>query len=490
MVALIFTDPNSWWSMDGSTREFKQSVGLLDATMIVAGSMIGSGIFIVSAEISRNVGGAGILIAMWLLAGVVTVIAATSYGELSAMFPKAGGMYVYLREAFSPIVGFLYGWTFFTMIQTGTIAAVGVAFAKYTAYLFPAVGEENILFTLSGFSIRASQLLSISVIILLTYINSRGVKNGVIVQTTLTVVKIGSLVLLIGCGFLFGADQKVWDANWANAWSLSSMSNLSGNIELTALSGLAAFGAIAIAMKGTLFSCDSWHNVSFIAGEIKNPRKNIGLSLLLGTLIVTVVYLLANIMYLAVIPMDQVAFAKSDRVGVVAAEIIFGSAGTTMIAIMIMISTFGCNNGLIMAGARVYYTMAKDRLFFAKAGVLNKFSVPQTALWVQGVLASLWCLSGKYGDLLDMVSFVVVLFYMITIIGIFILRKQRPEITRPYKAFGYPILPFVYIAMGITFCVLLIIFKPTYTWPGLIITLAGIPIYYVAMAQKKKNTTA
>jgi APA family basic amino acid/polyamine antiporter len=476
--------------MDGSTREFKQSVGLLDATMIVAGSMIGSGIFIVSAEISRNVGGAGILIAMWLLAGVVTVIAATSYGELSAMFPKAGGMYVYLREAFSPLVGFLYGWTFFTIIQTGTIAAVGVAFAKYTAYLFPAVGEENILFTLSGFSIRASQLLSIAVIILLTYINSRGVKNGVIVQTTLTVVKIASLVLLIGCGFLFGADQKVWDANWANAWSLSSMSNLSGNIELTALSGLAAFGAIAIAMKGTLFSCDSWHNVSFIAGEIKNPRKNIGLSLLLGTLIVTVVYLLANIMYLAVIPMDQVAFAKSDRVGVVAAEIIFGSAGTITIAIMIMISTFGCNNGLIMAGARVYYTMAKDRLFFAKAGELNANNVPANSLWMQCLWTSVLCLTGKYNELLALVMFGVLIFYVLTILGIFVLRKKRPEIPRPYKAFGYPVLPALYIITASGLALLLLIFEMNFTLPGLAIILLGIPVYHFLMRRKDQPVEA
>jgi basic amino acid/polyamine antiporter, APA family len=473
--------------MQDSPREFKQSIGLLDATMVVAGSMIGSGIFIVSAEITRHVGGAGILIAMWLLAGVVTVIAATSYGELSAMFPKAGGMYVYLREAFSPLVGFLYGWTFFTIIQTGTIAAVGVAFAKYTAYLIPAAGEENVLLTLGGFSIRASQLLSIAIIVLLTYINSRGVKNGVAVQTTLTVVKIASLVLLIGCGFIFGADQNVWDANWKNAWSLSSITNVGGGIEYTTLTGLAVFGAIAIAMKGTLFSCDSWHNVSFIAGEVKNPKRNIGLSLLLGTIIVTVVYLLANFMYLAVIPLRDIAFAKSDRVGVVAAELIFGSAGTYMIAVMIMISTFGCNNGLIMAGARVYYTMAKDRLFFAKAGNLNVNNVPATSLWMQCIWASLLCLTGKYNELLALVMFGVLIFYVLTILGIFVLRKKKPDIVRPYKAFGYPVLPALYILTASALALLLLIFEMNFTLPGLAIILLGIPVYHFLM---RKNDNA
>jgi APA family basic amino acid/polyamine antiporter len=473
--------------MQDSPREFKQSIGLLDATMVVAGSMIGSGIFIVSAEITRHVGGAGILIAMWLLAGVVTVIAATSYGELSAMFPKAGGMYVYLREAFSPLVGFLYGWTFFTIIQTGTIAAVGVAFAKYTAYLIPAAGEENVLLTLGGFSIRASQLLSIAIIVLLTYINSRGVKNGVAVQTTLTVVKIASLVLLIGCGFIFGADQNVWDANWKNAWSLSSITDAGSGIEYTTLTGLAVFGAIAIAMKGTLFSCDSWHNVSFIAGEVKNPKRNIGLSLLLGTVIVTVVYLLANFMYLAVIPLRDIAFAKSDRVGVVAAELIFGSAGTYMIAVMIMISTFGCNNGLIMAGARVYYTMAKDRLFFAKAGNLNASNVPATSLWMQCVWASLLCLTGKYNELLALVMFGVLIFYVLTILGIFVLRKKKPDIVRPYKAFGYPVLPALYSLTASALALLLLIFEINFTLPGLAIILLGIPVYHFLV---RKNDNA
>jgi len=471
--------------MEESSREFKQRVGLLDATMVVAGSMIGSGIFIVSAEVTRHVGGAGLLLSMWMLAGVVTIIAALSYGELSSMFPKAGGMYIYLREAFGPLVGFLYGWTFFTIIQTGTIAAVGVAFAKFTAYLFPVVGEENILVTLGSFSIKASQLLSIGVILLLTYINSRGIKNGVFVQTTLTLIKIASILLLIVCGFALGADQQVWNANWKDAWVLSSITDMGSGVDVTSLTGLAAFGAIAIAMKGTLFSCDSWHNVSFIAGEVKNPKRTIALSLLFGTTIVTIVYVLTNIMYLAVVPLHDIAFAKSDRVGVVAAELIFGPAGTMVIAVMIMVSTFGCNNGLIMAGARVYYTMAKDRLFFAKAGELNKHHVPAQSLWMQGAWASLLCLTGKYNELLALVMFGVLIFYALTILGIFVLRKKKPALPRPYKAFGYPVLPTLYIIVALGLAGLLLIFEVSYTLPGLGIILLGIPVYYGMM---RRNT--
>lgn len=476
---LWFTEPNR---MEETKQEFKPRLGLLDATMIVAGSMIGSGIFIVSSEIARSVGGAGYLIGMWVLTGVITVIAAVSYGELSAMFPRAGGMYVYLREAYGPLIGFLYGWTFFTIIHTGTIAAVGVAFAKFTAYLLPAVGEENILFTAGDFQLKASQLVAIGVIVLLTWINSRGVKEGAFLQTFLTIVKILSLAGLIVCGFVWGADSAVWNANWQNAWSLHSLSiGNTDEIVTTALTGLAFFGAMAVAMKGALFSSDSWHSITSIAGEVKNPQRNIGLSLLLGTLIVTVIYVLTNLMYLAVIPLPEIAFAKSDRVGVVAAEYIFGASGTTVIAIMIMISTFGCNNGLILSGARVFYTMATDQLFFKKAGVLNKASVPANSLWMQCTWASLLCLTGKYNDLLALVIFGVLIFYVLTILGIYILRKRRPDMPRPYKAFGYPVLPALYILVASALAILLLIFESQYTLPGLIVILLGIPVYYMAM---------
>jgi APA family basic amino acid/polyamine antiporter len=471
--------------MDGTQRTFKRNIGLLDATMVVAGSMIGSGIFIVSSEITRNVGSAGMLLSMWLLAGVVTIIAALSYGELSAMYPKAGGMYVYLREAYNPLVGFLYGWTFFTIIQTGTIAAVGVAFAKFTSYILPGVGEENILLSFGGISIAASQLLSIAVILFLTFINTRGVKNGVVIQTTLTFIKIISILGLVFFGFMWGADRAVWDANWKDAWNFTALVSDGSTVTTVPLMGLAAMGAIAVAMKGSLFSCDSWHNVSFIAGEIKNPKRNIGMSLVLGTVIVTGLYTLVNIMYLAVVPIHQIAFAKSDRIGVVAAELIFGSSGTILIAVMIMISTFGCNNGLILAGARVYYTMAHDKLFFHKAGLLNKYSVPSNSLWMQGVWASVLCLTGKYNDLLALVIFGVLIFYTLTILGIFILRRTQPDIERPYKAFGYPVLPALYILTATVLAALLLLVETSFTLPGLAIILSGVPVYYLILNKKK-----
>lgn len=455
---------------------FKPSLSLLDATMIVAGSMIGSGIFIVSADITRNTGSAGWLMAVWLITGFMTLAAALSYGELSAMFPKAGGQYTYLKEAYNPLIGFLYGWSFFAVIQTATIAAVAVAFAKFTAYIFPVFSEEHILFTAGFLKISAAQLLSIVVIALLSFINSKGIQSGKIIQTSFTLVKLLSLFSLIIAGLIV-FKKDVWNANWQDAWNLHKL-NKDGSTESYLTMG--AFGAIAAAMVGSIFSSDSWNNVTFIAGEIKNPKRNIGLSLFLGTFIVTLIYICTNLVYTAVLPLQGIASAPNDRVGVAASEMIFGNSGTIIIALMIMVSTFGCNNGLILAGARVYYTMANDGLFFKKAGVLNKNAVPGYALIMQCIFASLWSLSGKYGDLLDMISFVVVCFYMLTIAGIFILRKKRPDAERPYKAFGYPVLPIIYIIMGISFCLLLIIYKPAFTWPGLIITLTGIPIYFIA----------
>lgn len=458
-----------------NTTQFKPSLKLLDATMIVAGSMIGSGIFIVSADITRNVGSTGWLMVVWLITGFMTIAAALSYGELSAMFPKAGGQYVYLKKAYNPLVAFLFGWSFFSVIQTATIAAVAVAFAKFTAYLFPYFSEDVIVLKSGLLSITRAQLLSLLVIILLTFINTRGIQSGKRIQTIFTITKLLSLFGLILFGLLiFKAD--IWNLNWSNAWELKPM-NADGS--LGTYTTFAAVGAIAASMVGAIFSSDSWNNVTFIAGEIRNPQRNIGFSLFLGTLIVTAIYFLTNITYTALLPLQEIAYAEKDRVGVTAANVIFGEAGTIIIAIMIMISTFGCNNGIILAGARVYYTMAKDKLFFAKAGSLNKNNVPAYALWLQCIVACAWSLSGKYGQLLDMISFVVVGFYMLTIAGIFILRKKRPDAERPYKAFGYPLLPLIYILMGLSFCTLLVIFKPAFTWPGLIITLLGIPVYYL-----------
>ncbi|HRH59370.1 MAG TPA: amino acid permease, partial [Chitinophagaceae bacterium] len=383
----------------------------------------------------------------------------------------------------------------FAVIETGTIAAVGVAFSKFAAYLIPQLSEDNKLFQFqigtdscgaaSYFSISTAQVVSILLIAFLTYTNTKGLRGGKMIQNIFTSTKLLSLFGLILAGFIvFNPD--VWHANWSNAFAAAKTALVdacdpSKGFSITPIAGAALFGGIAAAMTGSIFSSDAWNSATFIAGEMKNPQRNVGLSLFLGTLIVSVIYISANLMYVSVLPLHDIAHAEKDRVGVAAANIIFGDAGTKVIAVMIMISTFGCNNGLIIAGARVYYTMAQDKLFFKPAGRLNKNAVPEWALWAQCVVASILCLSGKYGDLLDMVSFVVVIFYVLTIAGIFILRKKMPDTNRPYKAVGYPLLPAIYIIMGIAFCILLIIYKPEFTWPGLIIALLGIPLYYVAL---------
>ncbi|WP_281310250.1 APC family permease [Flavobacterium flavigenum] len=471
--------------MKSSTKKnnFKRSLGLLDATMIVAGSMIGSGIFIVSADIVRNVGSAGALLLVWLLTGFLTIAAALSYGELSAMFPKAGGQYVYLRESFNSLTGFLYGWSFFAVIQTGSIAAVGVAFSKFSAYVFPSLSENNILLDLGFLQISAAQLTSIILVVFLTYINTRGVKEGKIIQTVFTLVKLIALFGLIIFGFILAARADVWKANWSTGFSINK---LEGNT-LIPYSGFAIMGAVAASLVGSLFSSDSWNNVTFIAREIKNPSKNIGRSLFLGTLIVSLIYIATNIMYLSVLTLDEIAHSENDRVGVAASQHIFGASGTYIIAILLMVSTFGCNNGLILSGARVYHRMAKDGLFFKKLSKLNKNGVPEKALWMQCIWASVLCLSGKYNELLDYVIFVVLIFYILTIAGIFRLRKTKPELDRPYKAIGYPVLPAIYIVTASSICIMLLIYKYSSSLPGLAIVLLGIPIYYYFVNKDKKD---
>ena len=457
-------------------ENFKRELGLFDGTMLVVGSMIGSGIFIVSADIARQVGSAGWLLAIWLVSGLITMIAAVSYGELSSMFPKAGGQYIYLQEAYGKLIAFLYGWSFFAVIQTGTIAAVGVGFSKFSAYLIPSLSNENILLEIGSFKLNAAQIVSIIMIIFLTYLNSRGVKDSKTMQTFLTIIKIGSMFGLLIFGFLLAAKADIWNANWSTMWQTSSFNSDSGM--WTAISGKTLIAGIAAAMVGSLFSSDAWNGVTFIAGEIKNPQRNVGLSLFFGTLVVSVIYILINVMYLYVIPFQEIATAKNDRVAVVASQYIFGDIGTYIIAIMIMISTFACNNGLIMAGARVYYTMAKDGLFFKKAAFLNNAGVPSWALWAQCIWASALCLTGKYGDLLDFVIIIALIFYILTIYGIFRLRKSKPDLERPYKAFAYPILPAIYIVIASAVS-LSLLFTQTKTcgW-GVLIMLIGIPIYY------------
>ncbi|MBQ0907849.1 amino acid permease [Flavobacterium sp. F-328] len=466
---------------DQKPDNFKRELGLLDGTMLVVGSMIGSGIFIVSSDMVRQLGSAGWLIAMWVLTGVITVIAAVSYGELSAMFPTAGGQYVYIKEAYGKLIGFLYGWSFFAVIQTGTIAAVGVAFAKFAAYLYAPLSDKNILYEIGDFKLNAAQIVSIVTIVLLSYVNSRGVKNSKILQTVLTVIKVLSLAGLIIFGFM-AADSAVWDANWANAWQAQSLNVETG--EWLPIGGIALISGISAAFVGSQFSSVAWEGVTFIAGEIKNPKRNVGLSLFLGTLLVSVIYIVANVMYLAVVPLFDIATAESDRVAVVASQTIFGSVGTLIIAVMIMISTFACNNGLIMAGARVYYTMAQDGVFFKKAASLNKASVPEWSIWAQCIWASALCLTGKYGDLLDFVVIIVLVFYILTILGIFILRKKMPNAERPYKAFGYPVLPALYILISSAICLALLYTKPTTCGWGVLIMLIGIPIYYMTKAKE------
>ena len=374
---------------------FKPSLGLLDATMVVAGSMIGSGIFIVSADIVRNVGSAGWLVMVWVITALMTIIAAVSYGELSGMFPKAGGQYVYLKEAYNPLVSFLYGWSLFSVIQTGTIAAVAVAFAKFSGVFIPVFRQtdENVILAIGTYKIYIAQVLAIGVILLLTYINTRGVKEGKVIQTTFTISKLAALFGLILFGFLL-VKESFWSANWATGFNAAAVVDTSAGAAGLAwkeIGGVALLGAIAASMVGSVFSSDAWNNVTFIAGEIKNPKKNIGLSLFFGTLIVSLIYISANLMYLNALPLNQIAFPEEDRLAVSAANMIFGNAGRSIIAILIMISTFGCINGLVLAGARVYYTMAQDGLFFKKAATLNSNAVPQWALWAQSAMACLLC---------------------------------------------------------------------------------------------------
>jgi basic amino acid/polyamine antiporter, APA family len=468
---------------------------LIDAVMIVSGSMIGSGIFIVSSDMARQIFSPQWLILTWALSGVLTLFAALCYGELSGMFPKAGGQYVYLKEAYNPLVGFLYGWSFFSVIQTGTIAAVGVAFSKFTGYFLPIfdLRPENMLFHISygaekSVDIYPAHLLAIGVIVFLSWLNTRGLRGGRIVQNLFTSTKLIALFGLIVCGFLLGFKSEIWSANWAMGWTANAF-HLEGNIAVLMELGLSGIvGGIAAGMVGSVFSSDAWNSVTFIAGEIENPSVNIGRALLIGTLSVSAIYILTNLMYLGCLPLADIATAPQDRVGIAASQAIFGNIGTYMIAALIMVSTFGCNNGLILSGARVYQTMAKDGLFFKKAALVNKNDVPAWSIWAQCIWASVLCLSGRYGDLLDYVVFTVMLFYILTIAGVIILRIKRPDQERTYRTPLYPILPIIYLLLGGAFAGALLYFKPEFTWPGVYIVLAGIPLFYLQKKYASKAT--
>lgn len=468
-----------------SKSDMQRSLSLFDSTMLVIGSMVGSGIFIVSADISRQVGSPFLLLLAWALTGVITLIAALSYGELAGMMPSAGGQYVYLREAYNNRIAFLYGWTLFLVIQTGTIAAVAVAFAKFTAVFFPAVSENSQLFSLplgqSSFTISGAQILAVISIWVLTLINIRGVQAGKIVQNIFTSSKSLALAFVILLGIIIGSNANAINANFGDNFFV--IHGDASNLDLWSL-----FLVFCAALVGSIFSSDAWNNITFTAGEVRNPKRTIPLSLAIGTGIVTLLYITANISYLMVLPLQGdamaldvigkgIQYAVNDRVGTAAISVILGNNAVLVMAALIMVSTFGCNNGLILSGARAYYAMAKDALFFKQAAELNKQGVPQNALIIQAIWASLLCLSGGYGALLDYVVFAVLLFYILTIAGIFILRKKQPSAERPYKAFGYPILPGLYIVLASIIALVLLFEKSDTSLPGLFIVLLGIPVY-------------
>jgi APA family basic amino acid/polyamine antiporter len=482
-----------------SQPEFVKAMTLTDATMLVAGSMIGSGIFIVSADIARTVGSPFWLITVWVVTGVITMLGALAYGELAAMYPRAGGQYVFLRESMGPLMGFLYGWSLFIVIQTGTIAAVAVAFGRFLGVLWPSITpdryawfpQSDICVAWLGcrdastqaiqLGLTPQRLIAVLSVWVLTWINLRGVREGKIIQTTLTLVKTGALALLILLGLTIGRNASAIAANFG-------VGRFMGDVDVTGLFVI-AFGT---ALVGSLFASDAWNNVTFAAAEVKDARRNLPRALALGTGLVTLLYVLANFSYLSVLPLQGdgngatvidrgIQYATQDRVGTAAAEVIFGAAGTVIMAVAILISTFGCNNGLILAGARVYWAMARDGVFFRRAGTLSKHHVPSTALIVQAIWTTLLCLTGTYGQLLNYVIFAALVFYVLTTMGLFILRKTRPEAERPYRAIGYPVLPALYIVLAAAVALILLVAERTRTEAvgGLVLVLIGVPVYFL-----------
>ncbi len=485
--------------MAENTTGFKREIKLFDAIMIVTGGMIGSGIFIVSADIARLVGSAGWLLVVWLLAGFITIIAALSYGELSSMFPNVGGQYVYLREAYNKMVAFLYGWTLFLVIQTGVIAAVAMAFARFTGVFLPWFSETNVLFTVGGFPFTTVQLLAVGVLLLLNFINASGVKSGKWIANIFSSTKILALLALIVLGIAFGMDANVVQTNFANLWQAKQVSSTA--LTPVPLAGSGLLIAVGLAMIGSMFSSDCWNVIGFSGDEIVNPKRTIVLSMVIGTIVVTVLYVLVNVVYLLVLPLHGspegtsvlsrgIQFAADDRVGTAVAEAVGGPKATLFIAFLIMVSTFGCINTVMLSGARVYYTIARDGLFFPQLARLNKNGVPAVALYCQTAWACLLCVSGKYGDMLNYVMFAVLLFYIITIIGIFILRRTQPDRPRPYKALGYPVLPALYVILTSGICLVLLLFQPAYAGAGLILVALGVPVYYVFRKQFKEIPAA
>ncbi len=474
--------------------EFKRGLGLYASTMIVVGSMIGSGIFIVSAEMARQVGSPGWLLVAWIATGVLTIAGALSYGELAGMMPRSGGQYVFLREAFSPLAGFLYGWTLFLVIQTGTIAAVAVAFARFTGYLVPWLSETNYLVPpihiTQGYALSLStvQLLGLVLIAFLTWTNTRGLDWGKVIQNVFTTAKTGALIGLIVVGLFFGWNELAVSTNFGDLWTPRGYTPIAPGVSAATTYGLLV--ALAVSQVGSLFSSDAWHNIAFAAGEVKDPRRTLPLALLFGTAIVITLYVLANVAYLVTLPLGAIQTAPADRVATSTLEVIFPGLGAMIMAIGIMISTFGCNNGLILAGARAYYAMARDGLFFRGVGTLNERKVPAWGLVIQGIWAAALVLprtyntrAGTYGNLYnDLLTYVIsaaLLFYIATIAGLIRLRFTRPDAERPYRAFGYPVLPAIYILGAGGILAVLFTYQTATTWPGLAIILTGVPVYYL-----------
>jgi basic amino acid/polyamine antiporter, APA family len=500
---------NEWETVTHQNTEFVKGLGLTSATTLVMGSMIGSGIFIVSAEIAREVNSPALLIGAWVVTGFMTIVGALSYGELAAMMPRAGGQYVYLRESLGPLWGFLYGWTLFLVIQTGTIAAVGVAFGKFLGVFFPSISSTHWILHFwkappihigpmvlgnMDVGLNTQNLVAILLVVLLSVINIFGVKTGAFIQNVFTISKVSALAGLVLLGLFIGRNAQALAANfnghfWMNAGLSTRHAVQVGVGGPTVLVGTLTI--LAVAQVGSLFSADAWNNVTFTAGEVKNPSRNLPLSLAVGTGVVILLYVLCNIIYLNVLPLDGSAsgatilergikYASEDRVATAVLAQMFGSAGGLLMAAAIMLSSFGCNNGLILAGARVYYAMAKHGLFFGKVGTLHpKYKTPVLSLMVQMIWTCILCVSGTYGQLLDYIVFAVLVFYILTIVGLFVLRRKHPDATRPYRAIGYPVLPAIYIVMALFIDVVLLLYKPQYTWPGLMIVLIGIPVYYL-----------
>ena len=481
-------------SVEATTLEsdFKRQLGLFDSTMVVSGSMIGSGIFIVSAAMARQLGSPGWLLVAWIITGALTITAALSYGELAAMMPKAGGQYVYLRTAYNPMCGFLYGWTLFTVIQTGTIAAVSVAFARFAGVLFPWISESRYLIPPShlssgyALSLSTAQVVAIVLIAGLTWTNTWGLKYGKAIQNIFTTAKTGGLLALILVGVLIGWNTDAVRMNFGDLWRPRGFDPIVDGVSV--LTAYGVFVALCVSQTGSLFSADAWNNITFTAGEVKDPRRNIPLSLAFGTVIVISLYLLANVASLVTLPFESIQHAPSDRVGTATIEAVVPGLGGSIMALAIMLSTFGCNNGLILAGARAYYAMARDKLFFDRAGRLNDANVPAWGLALQGAWAILLVIprtydsataqyGNLYGNLLDYVVSAALLFYILTIAGVFRLRATMPTMPRPYRTVGYPIVPALYIAAAATILAVLLVYRPATTWPGFAIVLMGIPVF-------------